>query len=81
LPAGADICSSVTAPALLYYRPFMALCNAAFTTSMWLMEVRGVSFCVLMAAYSIVGVNEFNGLSVVLYLYGNSRRIVRLNFD
>jgi len=25
--AGTDICSSATAPALLYYRPSMALCN------------------------------------------------------
>jgi len=27
LPIGTDICSSVIAPALLYYTPSMALCN------------------------------------------------------
>lgn len=38
-------------------------------------------FVALMTAYSMGKVNEFDGLCVVLYLYGKSRKMSRLNFD
>jgi hypothetical protein len=35
LPAWTDICSSAIAPALLYYRPSMALCNICIDLQGW----------------------------------------------
>ena len=35
VPAGTDICSSAIAPALLYYRPSMALCNICIDLQGW----------------------------------------------